>query len=71
MQIKLYSPFLSKLLPWLLNHRHFKTKLKIHSQNCHATPLHFTIYLFIFAPYKICITVHLPSNLHVFYLSGA
>jgi len=70
MQIKLYSPFLSELFPWPLNHRHFKTKLKIHSQNCHASHLHFTIYLFIFTPCEIGITVHLPTNLHVFYLSG-
>lgn len=70
MQIKLYSPFMSGLLLWPLNHRHFKTELNIHSQNCHAIHLHFTIYLFIFTPCEIGVTARLPSNLHVFYLSG-
>lgn len=48
MQIKLCSLSLSELLPRHLNHRRFKTKRKIQSQNCHASRLPFTVYFFIF-----------------------
>lgn len=34
MQIKLYSPSTSELLPRLLNHRRFKTEFKMRSPNC-------------------------------------